>query len=339
LQELPAGYTPNIWKIDTSTWTVVDTWSPGGSLATLKISPNADGGHLYAYAFFTRITSGSVAPGQIAAPEVPQTLVLDSTTGQILSARDLVMVGTLADLYRDAYGRSPIVAGVSPQHVQYASSIPAVDLDIEPQRATAGASVNVSVILLDPASGEAIIGIPPPTIRNGAPASIIATFANGDERRIAVLGRGPDGAYQGQASLDLPGLWDVTLTAGDPGAGGWSVNRPGIVEIISVVQAPDGRDYELRVDGAPQAGHMSDISVRFAPAEGSQSEPLDSTGLPTWLNLTLPDGSRATLYRSGVTTYSNAVIFPSPGVIFPTLSFPNLDGTERSVVIHVEVRK
>jgi hypothetical protein len=110
-----------------------------------------------------------------------------------------------------------------------------------------------------------------------------------------------------------------------------------VVEIASVAQAGDGNEYELQLDGTPRAGRLTDLSIRFVPVGDSRSERVDSTRLPIWLFLELPDGSRPILYRSGVATYSNAVRFPSPGVIFPTVSFPNLDGTETSVVIRVVV--
>jgi WD40 repeat protein len=113
LYPLTGGYTPGIWKIDTSTWTIVDEAAPGGGWSTLSIHSNGDGSELYVSLGLRGPSSDGEyvleSPGMLAV----DTATLDDRTG-LIDLGGYVVVGTLADVYRDFHGRSPTVDGVAP---------------------------------------------------------------------------------------------------------------------------------------------------------------------------------------------------------------------------------
>ncbi len=252
--------------------------------------------------------------------------------------------GSIADFYRQYYGRSPSVDGVAPVDNRELSTTPIVDVQVSPGSAPTGTSVNVRVRLLDPATGEMLIGDFGSNLRNPAPAVIIATFQNGNERRAAILPRSPAGDYEGQFALDLPGAWTLTLSAGDPEVDGWIVTRPAVVRLVDAVTGPDGRDYVLEVRSfpdAPSAGEEIELTVRFVPALGLAVTGVDdeiSAFLPPSVDLTLDDGSTIILRHSAILDYSGLITFPSPGVAFPIVTFTGFGEGPTTIVLRVDVR-
>jgi hypothetical protein len=116
LHDRAVSYTPSIWKIDMSTWAVVDEFVPAdGQGVPLSLHTNHDGSRLY-------VGLGLSPPafnedGALETGE-PGMLILDTETfGESGGSTDLngsTVVGTLADVYRGFHGRSPAVDGVAP---------------------------------------------------------------------------------------------------------------------------------------------------------------------------------------------------------------------------------
>ena len=338
--ELPGDPFPAssaIWKIDTSSWMIEAEWMLYGPSPHNSISSNRDGQKIYV----------SRNPASTESAETAyEMLVVSTVYGEIENmpvSLDQPVIGTIADFYRQHYGRSPSVDGVVPVDNRELSTTPTVDVQVSPSSAPTGTSVNVRVRLLDPVTGEMLTGNVRSNLRNPAPATIIATFQNGDERRAAILVRSPEGEYEGQFALGLPGAWTLTLSAGDPELDGWSVTRPAVVRLIDAVTGPDGRDYVLETWGfpnVPAAGEEFELTVRFVPALGIAVTGVDdeiSAYLPASIDLTLQDGSMFTLHHTAFLNYSGPVTFPSPGVTFPTVTFTGFGEQPTAIVLRIEV--
>ncbi len=341
LERLQDGrQTPGVWKIDTGTWSVSEDWLLPAPGVINSIHLNATGSHLY-----VQVVSGS-GFGAL----MPQVLIVDAATGDLIRGIDDLdgqkVNGTLADRYRNTYGRSPSVDGVVPEVATGMSSIPAIDLQIEPGSGTPGSIFDVRVVLRDPMTGGQLTATDSSDMRMPAPPAISASFGNADERRAVVLGRSPEGFYTGQPMLDLPGVWNLTLTAGDPEVDGWRVTRVAVVDVVDIVHDSDGRGYRLEARTDPAvavAGRLVDLTVIFEPFEVETTSPTATAasqlqpGLPVTLDVTIPGGTTATLYRSGTNQYSGFATFPNSGVVFPVVSYVNADGQTETVAIRVEV--
>ena len=326
-----------VWKIDTTNWSIEAEWRLGTELPVHSIFSGGSGEQLYVH---RRLQSGTSASVDV------QTVIVDAASGDVVSAHDWLnapVSETIAELYRRHYGRSPSVEGLVPVDSHELSAIPAVDVQVEPRTGPIGATVDINVRLLDPATGNPLTEDPPPELRTPTPSVIAATLQNGDERRTAIFGRSPEGDYRGQFELDLPGAWNLTLSAGDPAADGWSVARPAAVRLTDTVTGPDGLEYGIETSSfpvEPVAGLGIDFRVHFVEAGSDPTASLNVPfieALPPTLDLTLQNGMTTTLFRSGAAAYSGFVRFPTPGVAFPTVTFTGFDGHPATLVLRVEV--
>lgn len=327
------GWAPVVWTIDTATWTVIDERLPDdqGRVASVHASAGE-----------------AVYLGIVTPDGATQLVALDGAgPSSVSDSHAQVVLGTLDDLYRAVYGRSPAVAGEIPRDNYEFTTIPFIDVEIDPPSAPSGWEFQVRVVLRDPVTGRPLDGVTP-GLRGADPAAITTTFRNGGERRAAVLGPAGAGTYAGQIVLDRPGAWDLALTAGDPAGGGWSVARAAVAEVVDIVTDSAGREYVLVVTtlpAPPVAGAPVELTVTFEHinsglvlpnSEIPSSEELERA-LPATLALEMPDGEVIALERAGSIHYVAQARFPSPGVYFPTVRYTGERGQEVSVTVRVEV--
>jgi hypothetical protein len=117
LHDRAESYTPSVWKIDTSTWAVVDEFLPAdGQGVPLSLHSNHDGNRLYVGVGTSLSAFDDVGALETGAPGI---LVLETESFSVAGGQTefagYATVGTLADFYREFSGRSPAVDGVAPE--------------------------------------------------------------------------------------------------------------------------------------------------------------------------------------------------------------------------------
>jgi DNA-directed RNA polymerase specialized sigma24 family protein len=198
-----------VWVIDTASWQLTGHWLPES--APVQILLNGDGSILYLHERSPSI--GAVAHGEV--------LAIDTSTGQQLFREDLrflsdtaeIQLESLAGLYRKQYGLSPVVADTRTVDNRAFTSLPAIDAAVTPMEIQAGAQVRIEVRFIHPLSGNLLAG-DQDDVRFQSPPGLRAVLSDGsrDSRDIIVeLGRRGYAEYHGSVTVDIPGLWSLSL--------------------------------------------------------------------------------------------------------------------------------
>ena len=240
------GEPTGVLAIDTRTWQVVDRWLT--DTHPMQVILGGDGRYLYVQTIRWG-TDGTNAFRVVDTASGQDDLTVDLPTGTAWS---------LAELYRDTWGRAPAVAGIDGRKIAKAPAGEAVpfarlDVAVGAESVVAGDPVTVEARFLDPKSGE-VVRDGRDGVRFTPPDHVQAVFSRGNasEKDVTVvLAQAEYGVYRGAALLPAAGTWslDVTVrTSGEP------LRRSGIVGAV-VVQAAlagsDGNRYVLRLTADP----------------------------------------------------------------------------------------
>ncbi len=304
------GEPTGVLVIDTRAWQVVDRWLTDTHPTQVILG----GGGRYLY----------VQTMNWGGDGTNEFRVVDTTTGQDDLTVDLP-TGTawsLAELYRDTWGRAPAVAGVDGRTIAKAPAGEAVpfatlDVSVSADSVVAGDPVTVEARFLDPASG-AVVRDGQDGVRFTPPDHVQATFSRGnssDKDVTAVLTQAEYGVYRGAALLPAAGGWSLEVTVRTSGG---PLRRAGIADAV-VVQAAlagaDGNRYALRITTEPATpAANTPFTVRAAFVDVATGKPLTKgdgllNGTPEEIALSLmpSDGSgvtTATLEPTGDGSYS-----------------------------------
>lgn len=302
----PAG----VLVIDTRAWQVVDRWLTDAH--PTQVILGGDGRYLY------------VQTANWGGDGANEFRVVDTATGQDDLTVDLPngMAWSLAELYRDTWGRAPAVAEIDGRKI---AQVPAgdsepfakLDVAVSADSVVAGDPVTVEARFLDPKTGG-VVREGQEGVRFAPPDHVQATFSrgtDGEQDVTVVLTRAEYGVYRGAALLPAAGTWslDVTVrTSSEP------LRRAGI-EAAVVVQAAlaggDGNRYVLRISTDP-ARPVADepFTVHAAFVDVATGKPLTKrdgllNGTPDEIAIALspPDGSgvtTATLEPTGDGSYA-----------------------------------
>lgn len=339
------GAPRGVLVIDTRTWQVVDRWLTDAH--PTQVILGGDGRYLY-----VQTTSW----GGDGANEFR---VVDTTSGQDDLAVDLPTGGTawsLAELYRDTWGRAPAIAGsggrsTAKSPAGEADPFAKLDVSVNAASVVAGDPVTVEARFLDPATGE-VVRSGQDDVRFTLPDHVQATFSRGvtsEEGVTIVLTQAEEGVYRGAALLPAAGSWslDVTVrTSGEP------LRRAGIAAAVVVQPAltgSDGNRYVLRVttDPATPAANVP-FTVRAAFVDARTGAPLAKgssllNGEPARIDISLmpTNGSgvtTATLEPAGDGSYAGTAKVWQPGRWTIQADFPGdgINGSFPTGVVEVE---
>ena len=239
--EVPNG----VLVIDTATWQVVDHWLDGQH--PVQLITSGSGRYLYAMivAWSNQGESGI--------------RIIDTTNGdEVVVSEELRNAGgayntySVAELYRDAWGVRPTIAGVDPDDLSEATRtdpFAKMAVSVSTETTTAGSPVTVELRYLDPQTG-APIAEDTDDVRFDEPGHVRALMSksnsNATEQTI-VLARSEYGVYRGAAVLPAAGSWSVQVIAeldGEPGRYA-SIRDAVVVQPVSI--GSDGRRYMLAV--------------------------------------------------------------------------------------------
>lgn len=292
------GEPTGVLVIDTRTWQVVERWLTDAH--PVQVILGGDGRYLY------------VQTVSWGGDGVNEFRVVDTATGQDDLTVDLPtgMAWSLAELYRDTWGRAPVVAGIDGRKIAQAPAGEAVpfarlEVAVSIDSVVAGDPVTVEARFLDPTTG-AVVRDGQSGVRFTPPDHVQATFSRGAGREkevTAVLTQAQYGIYRGAALLPAAGTWslDVTVrTSGEP------LRRAGIAAAV-VVQAAlagsDGNRYVLQITTDPTSPAANQpFTIRAAFVDVATGKPLTKgdgllNGTPDEIAISLTPSN-----GSGVTT-------------------------------------
>lgn len=268
-----------VLAIDTSDWRVVARWLPG--VRPLALSLSGDG---------RALTVETWNIGQFSdAQHGLQTL--DTTSGATLFTTTLPNQGTatsLADLYRETYGRSPRAGGVSPTDAAFVPVAMPVPT-ISPANVLAGDRVTFELRFADPATGDTVAP-GERGVRYDPPAGVTATLCRADTCLPALaLDPAGYGVYRGSAVVRDLGVWTVRFTARGADGAARTVTATAALTVQPAFRGTDGRRYKLAITTDPTppvAGQWATVTAAFVDA---------ATGAPLPAGVALADGLPAEL--------------------------------------------
>jgi hypothetical protein len=224
---LPAngeGETAGVWVIDTTVWRVIDHWLPERPIWSLVL----DGDRLYALE-----TSYSRASG---LAEQRRVHALDAITGVPFaperSFSDLWSTpASLAALYRQQYGRSPLQDAAVPENpLPMAAALPGIEVVLVEQTASDG-QTRIDVRFLHPAGG-ALLTPDEPLIRYRPPEDLTLIFsAPGAPEQIVIPGQAGYAVYRADVQLRSAGEWNLEVTFTDASGVGRHLWFPAFVTV------------------------------------------------------------------------------------------------------------
>lgn len=324
----------SIWRIDVATWTVTGHWLRDYPAPINSLFVSADD--------VLAVHTALAGAGRDSDFRFGHLHLVDTGSGEIVSTPDaglgsFDLAGSLADLYRDAYGKSPAVAGRMPEIVTESTSLPRTLLEIEPQRVVPGQAVDVAVRFLDPGVVQSVREIVPglKTVRFDPLSIVTVIFTDGERRHLLTLAEEEYGVYSSTLRIEEPGVWDAVVSVDSPEAG-WTVLFEDALQVRRTFQAPDGLSYYLAVTNLaplePRAGAPVELATRFISSETGYALPDGlpiEGGLPTELRVVEGSGATGMLFRSGHGGYTGIVTFATPGWQVLRLTWTDADGEER----------
>lgn len=301
-----------ITVIDTTTWTVAGQWDVPSMV--FNLFPLNDGRQIGVLHFQGSANSMSSNP--------PRTItVFDAMTGEQLYQRqqqnialpewaDSLWVNSLFTLYRNTYGRSPMLDGVQFSDARTTSSLPRVRLTTETGAIAEGVPHQLAVRIEDPVTGSLLTG-EHPDVRFD-PDSIVSVTLHHSEGEaddtLLVLNRDDDGVYRTTASFATPGEWDATVTVTPPEGDPWSVTLSRAVSVAVSLAGTDGQRYIAvgATDPAePEPNAPVTITVRIVDVENGKLIPEGvglAGGLPEQIDIMLsaPESGFSTIHLQPV---------------------------------------
>ncbi|MDQ3548679.1 MAG: hypothetical protein M3439_07640 [Chloroflexota bacterium] len=294
--EVPNG----VLVIDTATWQVVEHWLSGQH--PVQLITGGSGRYLYA------MTVAWANQGESGMR------IIDTATGEeVVVSDELRDAGSpyntysVAEIYRDAWGVSPAIAGVDPDDLSVATRtdpFAKMSVSVSAETTVAGGPVTVELRYLDPKTGEPIAE-DTDGVRFDEPGHVRALMSknnsNATEQTI-VLARSEYGVYHGAAILPSAGAWTIQVIAEREGEPSRYASIRDAVVAQPTMLGSDGRRYMLVVETVqPPARPEQETLVRVSIVDAETGTPLLkgvelAGGLPTEM-----DGS-ATLEQRAVTS-------------------------------------
>jgi dipeptidyl aminopeptidase/acylaminoacyl peptidase len=254
-----------VWVIDTQAWRLAHHWLAGSEAWTVLLS--ADGRSLYVQ----DPPGGGAGSGALR--------VVDTATGGEVSRTDPLgngQVSTVAELYRDRYGRSPRATDAARAAGTTFVPVAPMVVDVSPRQGVAGDAVTLEARFVDAAGRTVEPG--QADVRFEPPAHVVAILSRGadpNDRQTVPLDPASYAIYQGSAILSAPDSWSpgslsVQVIAEWPDG----LRRRAFVRDAVVVQpafvGSDRRRYVLRVTSEPDppvAEQPALVRIAFVDAE------------------------------------------------------------------------
>jgi hypothetical protein len=267
--EVPDG----VLVIDTSSWQVVDHWLAGEH--PIQIVSSTGGRYLYA----------------LMVPWANQgdsgMRIIDTTRGEEVVVNDDLRniagaYGTysVAEIYRDDWGVSPVIAGVDPGDLAVPEKVDpyaTMSVRVSSDAVIAGDPVTVELRYLDPETGDPITE-DADDVRYDEPQHIRALMSKNNSNtteQTIVLARSEYGVYRGAAVLPSPGTWTVQVIAEREGEPSRYASIRDAVVVQPTQLGTDGRRYKLAVELAePPAQSEQQSAVRVSIVDAETGAPL-----------------------------------------------------------------
>jgi hypothetical protein len=242
--------------------------------------------------------------------------IVDTTTGdEVVVSDELRDAGTaynsysVAEIYRDAWGVRPAIAGIEKDDLAVATKLdPYAKMSVRVSVASvmAGDPVTIELRYLDPRTDEPI-NEDTDGIRYSEPGHVRALLSknssNATEQTV-VLARSSYGVYRGAAVLPAAGNWSIQVIAELDGEPNRYASLRDAVVVQPVLMGNDGRRYMLSITPVEQpvrSQQESRVRISIVDAETGAPLPADvdlAGGMPEKM-----DGS-ALLEQRAVTTAS-----------------------------------
>jgi hypothetical protein len=274
--------------IDMTTWRVVDRWLPGQEPNALALSN--DGKHLYVNSWQS---DGNSQTARLRAIDTSSSASVFETTLPAAAGSYVTSFSSLADLYRDRYGRSPRTPGgqtAAQPFIPPAAIVPSVN----PTAVTAGDRVTIEARFVDPQSGN-VVTPGQQGVRYDAPTSVTATLCppeqgNGCQSTPITLTQATYGVYRGDTTAPDAGVFTVQVTAHwADGSYRSAVPPSGPLTVQPAFKGMDNHRYILKLSADPAqpvVNQEATLRATFVDAD---------TGAPLPENVSLVDGLPAEL--------------------------------------------
>lgn len=269
-----------IWVIDTASWRIVDRWLPDTSPGGIFLSQ--DGRYLYAPRW--RTNSSQIELG-----------VLDTATGVGVFTMPIQTpdVTTLAELYRQTFGRAPASGTLLRSAPADARPIAALTASADPASVFAGHPTTIEARFVDPVTSR-LLRQSQGDVRYDPPDRVVAALAyRGSDNPVTVeLEPAGYARYRGQIVLAKPGPWTLTVVAERDDSFNSRAYRAAAVTVLPTFDGTDGRAYLLRITTDPErpvAHQRVAFRLAFVDAEAGRPLPNEVTivdGLPAGISAT-----------------------------------------------------
>ena len=329
----------SVWVIDTTTWNIVDRWQTNGTVSS--IDPNWDTGTVAVQSQLVSLTGDR--------PRSLLTVFDESGLSDELMASDFPVPEWASDiwwtspavLYRQAYGRAPVVADAVPEDNTQFTTLPRMNLIPLGEVIPSGGDSLVFLRVLDPVTNRLFNSSNPETrFDPGATVTLVLSHPDADDV-VVVPSQSEVSVYRSSVRLDALGWWEAEVIVRNPDGTTWSFSYGRTFEVIETFRATDGKDYMLRASLNPPEDPATTneilIQAEFVEVESSNRMPEGVTlegGLPESIDVTLNEMrsddlfsiATATLHQVGHGVYEGQTGLRGFGTWQVTLRFEQSGG-------------
>lgn len=308
-----------LWVVDLESWQVVHRIDVPGDVRDISIAPDGDQLH---------------ALSQVNNPDDPQRwrFVITSFDTQTYEQAEMLELSeivdqnaffylvSLAELYRDTYGRSPIVDGIEAQDVETFATLPRARVQVLDENIPVGVTVPVELEFLDPATGEPLNGEHPAVHFDPEQSVTLAFEQPGAKSVISVSAELAPGQLRGTVKLKSAGSWNARIVVGE-GEDAFTLVLQDVFRSTPTYEGDDGRPYALRLETEPDVPTAEgDTTIRASFVDAETGDPLPESvslvdGLPEEMRVALvgPGSVIRDLPSAGHGIYANTISIANPG--------------------------